>query len=129
LPSTRKRISSGCAGTGRTAVTFLGSFDRDLRDGDSAFFVTRGFCGDCSVAGLADFGLRLRGGIRFYLLRRWPGVATSISKRFEDAAVETAQNVSHQIDRAVGEEIGAMNVSDTLLEKAGTIHVPDIVRR
>src|SRR4029077_2678732 len=93
-PSTRKRISSGCAGNGRTAVTFLGTFDRDFLDEDVAFFVTRGFCGDCPVAGLPDFGLRLRGGIHLYLLR-WPGVATSISKRIEDPAVETAQNVTH----------------------------------
>jgi hypothetical protein len=127
LPSTRKRISSGCAGNGRTAVTFLGSFDRDFRDEDFAFFVTRGFCGDRRVGGLPDFGLRLRGAIRLYLLRRWPGVAASISKRIEDPAVEAAQNVAHQIECAIGEEIGAVNVSDALLEEARAIHVPNVI--
>jgi len=94
LPSTRKRISSGCAGNGRTASAFLGNFDRDFLDEDFGF-VTQGFCGDRRETGLPDFGLRLRGGIRLYLLRRRPGVAASISERFEDPAVEAAQNVAH----------------------------------
>ncbi len=63
LPSTRKRISSGCAGNGGTAPTFFGDFDRDFRSGDFALFVTRGFCGERPVAGLRDLNLRLRGGI------------------------------------------------------------------
>jgi hypothetical protein len=95
LPSTRKRISSGCGGNGRTAAAFLGNFDRDFRNEDFAFFVTRGFLGERREAGLPDLGLRLRGGIRLYLLRRWPGVTASIPKRFQDAAIEAAQNVSH----------------------------------
>jgi hypothetical protein len=95
LPSTRKRIFSGCAGNGRPAITLLGSFDREFRDEDFAFFVTLGFRGDRRVGGLPDFGLRLCGGIRLYLSRRWPGVAASISKRIEDPAVEAAQNVAH----------------------------------
>jgi hypothetical protein len=62
LPSTQKRISSGCAGNGRTAATFLGDLDRAFPDEDFAFFVTGDFCGE--RAGLPDFGLRLGGGIR-----------------------------------------------------------------
>jgi hypothetical protein len=31
LPSTRKRISSGCAGNGRTLATLFRTFDRDVR--------------------------------------------------------------------------------------------------
>jgi hypothetical protein len=98
LPSTRKRIFSGSAGNGRNgrrAVTLLGSFGLDFRDEDFAFFVTRGFRGNRRIGGLLDFGLRLRGGIRLYLLRRWPGVAASVSKCIEDPAVEAAQNVAH----------------------------------
>jgi hypothetical protein len=94
LPSTRKRISSGCAGNGRAAATFFGNLDLDSRHEDWAFFVRRGFCDDRRVARLLDFGLRSRGGIRLYLLRG-PSVAASVSKRIEDPAVEAAQNVAH----------------------------------
>jgi hypothetical protein len=95
LPSTRKRISSGCGGNGRTAAAFLGNFKRDFLDEDFAFFVTRAFRGERREAGLPAFGLRSGGGIRLYLLRRWPGVTASIPKRFQDAAIEATQNVSH----------------------------------
>jgi hypothetical protein len=95
LPSTQKKISSGWAGNGRTAATLFRNFGRGFRREDFAVFVTRGFCGDRRVARLLDFGLRLRGGIRLYLLRRRPNVAASISKRIEDPAVEAAQNVTH----------------------------------
>jgi len=64
LPSTRKRISSGCAGNGRTAAVFLGNFKRDFLDEDCAFFVSRAFRDEGREVGLADFGLRLGGGIR-----------------------------------------------------------------
>ena len=127
LPSTRKRISSGCAGNGRTPATLFRAFGRDFRGEDFpvvgvrvifsarrevglrpcdlglradfrredfAVFGARGFCGDRRVARLLDFGLRLRGGIRLYLLRG-PNVAASVSERFEDPAVEAAQNVAH----------------------------------
>ena len=127
LPSTRKRIFSGCAGNGRTAATFLGSFAPDFRGEvfsvvrarvvfgarrevglrardlglradfrreDFTVFGARGFCGDRRVARLLDFGLRLREGIRLYLLRG-PSVAASVSERIEDPAVEAAQNVAH----------------------------------
>jgi hypothetical protein len=66
----------------------------DLRGEDFAGFGARGFCGDRRAARLLDFGLRLRGGIRLYLLRG-PSVSTSESKRIEDSAVEAAQNVAH----------------------------------
>jgi hypothetical protein len=127
LPSTRKRISSGCAGNGRTAATLFRKFGRgfrgedfpvfrvrvvfsarrevgfracdlrlcaDLRREDFVVFGARGFCGDRRVARLLDFGLRLRGGIRLYLLRG-PSVAASVSERIENPAVEAAQNVAH----------------------------------
>jgi hypothetical protein len=95
LPSTRKRISSGCAGNGRTSAAFLGNFKRDFLDEDFAFFVTRAFRGERREADLRDRGLRLGGGIRLYLLRRWPGVTASIPKRSQDAAIEAAQDVPH----------------------------------
>jgi len=41
----------------------------DFRREDVAVFDARGFCGGRRVARLLDFGLRLRGGIRLYLLR------------------------------------------------------------
>jgi len=63
LPSTRKRISPGCAGNGRTATAFPAC---GFRDGD--FAVLGGFCREHCVAGLPDLGLRLRAGIRLYLL-------------------------------------------------------------
>jgi hypothetical protein len=66
----------------------------DFRREDFAVFRARGFCGDRRVARLLDFGLRLRGGIRLYLLRG-PSVAASESERIEDPAVEAAQNVAH----------------------------------
>lgn len=66
----------------------------DCRREDFAVFGARGLCGDRRVAGLLDFGLRLRGGIRLYLLRG-PSVAASVSERIEDPAVEAAQNVAH----------------------------------
>jgi hypothetical protein len=72
--------------------------DLGLREGfrreDFAVFGARGFCGDGRVARLLDFSLRLRGGIRLYLLRG-PSVAASVSERIEDPAVEAAQNVAH----------------------------------
>jgi len=95
LPSTRKRISSSCGGNGRTAAAFLGNFKRDFLDEDFAFLVTRAFRGERREADLRDLGLRLGGGIRLYLLRRWPGVTASIPKRFQDASIAAAQNVSH----------------------------------
>src|SRR4029450_3626960 len=93
LPSTRKRISSGCTGNGRPAAILFRTFGRDFEV--FALFVTRAFRGECREAGLRDLGLRLGGGIRLYLLRRWPGLTASIPKRFQDAAIEAAQNVSH----------------------------------
>src|SRR5262249_28272378 len=89
LPSTRKRISSGCAGKGRTTAAFFCNFDRDFPDEGFAFFVTRVFYAERREVGLPNFDLCLRAGIRRYLLR-WPGVATSVSKRFQHAAVESA---------------------------------------
>ena len=91
LPSTRKRISSGCAGSGRLSRQLRPGFSRRrfrlLRD---ARFLRR-----TPGSWFARLDLRLRGGIRRYLLRRWPGVTASISKRFQDPAVEAAQNVPH----------------------------------
>src|SRR5436190_2640297 len=127
LPSTRKRISSGCSGNGRTAAALLGAFKRGFLDKDFSFFVTRAFPGDRPVGGFPGLGLRLRGGIRLYLLRRWPGVTAGISKRFQHPSVEAAQDVAHQIQGAIGEEICAVNVSNALLEKCRAIHVPNIV--
>jgi hypothetical protein len=66
----------------------------DFRREDFTVFGARGFCGDRRVAGLLDFGLRSRGGIRLYLLRG-PSVAASVSERIEDPAVEATQNVAH----------------------------------
>jgi hypothetical protein len=66
----------------------------DFRREDLAVFGARDFCGDRRVARLLDFGLRLGGGIRVYLLRG-PSVAASVSERIEDSAVEAAQNVAH----------------------------------
>ena len=66
----------------------------DFRREDFAVFGARGFCGDRRAARLLDFGLRLRGGIRLYLLRG-PSVSTSESERSEDSAVEAAQNMAH----------------------------------
>jgi hypothetical protein len=66
----------------------------DFRREDFAAFGARGFCGDRRVARLLDFGLRLRGGIRPYLLRG-PGVAASESECIEDSAVEATQNMAH----------------------------------
>jgi hypothetical protein len=66
----------------------------DFRREDFAVFGARDFCGHRRVARLLDFGLRVRGGIRLYLLRG-PSVAASESERIEDPAVEAAQNVAH----------------------------------
>ena len=74
---------------------FLGNFARDFLAEDFAFFVTRPFRGERAEADLRDFGLRLGGGIRLYLLPRWPGGTASIPKRCQDTAIEAAQNVSH----------------------------------
>jgi hypothetical protein len=67
----------------------------DFRREDFAVFGARDFCGDRRVARLLDFDLRLRGGIRLYLLLRGPSIAASVSERIEDPAVEAAQNVAH----------------------------------
>src|SRR5581483_1769643 len=95
LPSTRKRISSGCAGNGRTAAVFFESFGRDLLEDDFTFFVTGAFRGERRKADLRDPGLDLSGGMRLCLLRRRPGVTASIPKCFQHASIEAAQNVSH----------------------------------
>ena len=50
-----------------------------------------------------------------------------VYKRFQHAAVEAAQNVPHQIDGAVGQEIGAVNISDVRFEETRAIHVPGII--
>jgi hypothetical protein len=66
----------------------------DFRREDFAVFGALGFCGDRRAARLLDFGLRLRGGIRFYLL--WgPSVSASESERIKDSAVEATQNMAH----------------------------------
>ena len=72
LPSTRKRISSGRVGNGETAAIFFGSFARDFRCEAFAGFEARRFCGERLVAVLPDFGLRLGGGIRLYLIMARP---------------------------------------------------------
>src|SRR5215510_2766375 len=58
-----------------------------------------------------------------------PGRAFGIPKRIEDTAVETAQDVTHQIECAIGEEVGTVNVSNVRRKEARTIHVPHVVRR
>jgi hypothetical protein len=64
LPSTRKRISSGCTGKGGTAAAtgFL-SFGRDFRNEDFPVRRMRGFFGADRELGLRAFGLSLTGGI------------------------------------------------------------------
>ncbi len=127
LPSTRKRISSGCAGNGCRAIDFLTAFDRD-RFVDFAFFVARVFFRECAEAALPDFALRLRGRIRRCLLRR-PGVAAGEAKIVEDTTIKAAQNMSHQFDGAVGEEICAMNVTHARVEETRAVDIPDIICR
>jgi hypothetical protein len=60
----------------------------------------------------------------------WPAGTFGISKSVKHPAVEAAQDVAHEIDRAVVLEIDSVNcpATDFWREKAGTIDVPDIVR-
>jgi hypothetical protein len=98
----------------------------DFRREDFAVFGARGFCGDRRVARLLDFELGSREGIRLYLLRG-PSVAASVPQCIEDPAVEAAQNVAHEVECAIGEEIRAVNISDPLREEARAIHVPNVI--
>jgi hypothetical protein len=116
LPSTRKRISSGWAANGRTATAFLGLFDLDFLNNDLALLVRLFLFCKCARAGLRGFGLRFRGGIRRSLLRR-PGIAACVTEVFYHTAITTAQNVPHEFDCPVGEEICAMNVTHSRLEE------------
>lgn len=61
--------------------------------------------------------------------RSWPGSAFGISKGVKHIAVETAQNVSHKIDRVVVDEISSVNscAGDVRAEETRAIDVPDIV--
>jgi len=116
LPSTRKRISSGCAGDDRTATAFLGLFDLDFLDDDFGLFVRLILSRERARAGLRGFGLRFRGGIRRQLLRG-PGMTTREAEVFQHTAITAAQNVPHQFDGTVGEEICAVDVTHSGVEE------------
>ena len=60
LPSTRKRISSGCAGNGRTAATFFGNLGLDFRGEGLPVRRVRTFFTARRELGLRVCNLRLR---------------------------------------------------------------------
>lgn len=58
-----------------------------------------------------------------------PSIALGNAELIEDAAVEAAEDLAHEGDGGVGDEVGAVDVhaSDAGWEEAGAVDVPDVV--